>query len=151
MDDFKTALINNDLLTLNKIAKVDIHNHAVSSCTKKYLVKNGINLSGEKINDIQSLINFSRNYLTPLQLKEEGLRLLLQGNFENCIKTGVKVVCTEIDYKNCIRTFNSDINKYIEFLKSFKYDNLTILWDLGISRDDISRVSKYYLPDESAK
>ena len=135
MDDFKTALINNDLLTLNKIAKVDIHNHAVSSCTKKYLVKNGINLSGEKINDIQSLINFSRNYLTPLQLKEEDLRLLLQGNFENCIKTGVKVVCTEIDYKNCIRTFNSDINKYIEFLKSFKYDNLTILWDLGISRD----------------
>lgn len=135
MNDFKNALINNDLLTMNKIAKVDIHNHAVSSCTKEYLIEKGIDLSSDKIDNIESLINFSRKYLTPLQLEEQGLRLLLEGNFENCIKTGVKVVCTEIDYKNCIRTFNSDINKYIEFLKSFKYDNLTILWDLGISRD----------------
>ena len=60
---------------------------------------------------------------------------LLDGNFKNCIETGVRVVCTEIDYKNCIRTFNSDINQFIDFLKSFKYDNLSILWDLGISRD----------------
>lgn len=147
MEDFKTALINHNLLTMNKIAKVDIHNHAVSSCTKEYLIRNGINLSEEKINDIQSLINFSRSYLTPLQLKEEGLSLLLRGNFENCIKTGIKVVCTEIDYKNCIRTFNSDINKYIEFLKSFKYDNLIILWDLGISRDSYKEEYKPIIID----
>lgn len=135
MNDFKTAITNHDLLTMNKIGKIDIHNHAVSSCTREYLISKGIDLSNDKIYDIQSLINFSRKYLTPLQLEKQGLRLLLKGNFDNCIKTGVQIVCTEIDYKNCIRTFNSDINKYIEFLKSFKYDNLTILWDIGISRD----------------
>ena len=135
MTDFQNAIINNDILKLRNIDKIDIHNHAVSSCTKSYLINNGICLSEEKINDIQSLINFSRSYLSPLQLDINGLKLLLQGNFENCIKTGIKVVCTEIDYKNCIRTFNSDINQFIDFLKSFKYDNLSILWDLGISRD----------------
>ena len=135
MTDFQNAIINNDILKLRIIDKIDIHNHAVSSCTKSYLINKGISLSEEKINDIQSLINFSRSYLSPLQLDINGLKLLLEGNFENCIKTGVRVVCTEIDYKNCIRTFDSNINEFIDFLNSFKYDNLIILWDLGISRD----------------
>lgn len=135
MTDFQNAIIQNDILKLKNTDKIDIHNHAVSSCTKSYLINKGINLSEEKINDIQSLINFSRSYLSPLQLDVNGLKLLLKGNFENCIETGIKVVCTEIDYKNCIRTFGSNIKQFIDFLKSFKYDNLTILWDLGISRD----------------
>lgn len=132
---FEKALVNNDKILLSSINKIDIHNHAVSSCTKSYLINNGIILAEDKINDIQSLINFSRTYLSPLQLDINGLKLLLEGNFENCIKTGVKVVATEIDYKNCIRTFNSDIKEFISFLKSFEYENLKILWDLGISRD----------------
>ena len=135
MTDFQKAIINNDLLKLNSIKKVDIHNHAVSSCTKSYLINNGVSLSEEKINDIHSLIEFSRNYLSPLQLDIKGLKFLLDGNFKNCIETGVRVVCTEIDYKNCIRTFDYNIKQFIDFLKSFKYDNLKILWDLGISRD----------------
>ncbi len=135
MDNFKNVLISNDLNALKNIDKIDIHNHSVSSCTKKYLIDHGINIFNDKIDDIQSLINFSRKYLTPLQLDEEGLAMLLNGNFENCIDTGVKYVSTEIDYKNCIRTFNSDVDKFIEFLKSFKYNNLKIFWDLGISRD----------------
>lgn len=135
MTYFQKAIIDNDILKLKSIKKVDIHNHAVSSCTRLYLINNGIVLSEEKINDIQSLINFNRKYLSPLQLDKNGLKLLLEGNFDNCIKTGIRIVCTEIDYKNCIRTFDSNINEFIDFLKSFKYDNLNILWDLGISRD----------------
>ena len=135
MYDFKKAIIENNINLLTSIEKVDIHNHGVSSCTKDYLINKGINIANDSINDIQSLINFSRSYLTPLQLDVEGLRLLLTGNFENSIKTVIKVVCTEIDYKNCIRTFNSNINDFITFLDSFKYDNLKIYWDLGISRD----------------
>lgn len=34
-----------------------------------------------------------------------------------------------------MRTFNSNIDLFIDFLKSFKYDNLIILWELSISRD----------------
>ncbi len=132
---FEKALKDNDKKLLVSIPKIDIHNHAVSSCTKSYLKKQGIKLSEEKIDNISSLIEFSRTYLTPLQLDYNGLKILLKGNFENCIKTGVNIVSTEIDYKNCIRTFNSDVNKFINFLKSFKYKNLKILWDLGISRD----------------
>ncbi len=135
MNDFKIAVINNDLGLLNTIEKVDIHNHAITSCTKEYLIKHNIKLSNDKINDIESLINFSRSNLTPLQLEESGLKLLLEGNFENCIETGVTIVGTSIDYKTCIRTFNSDIEKFINFLKSFEYKNLKILWDLHISRD----------------
>lgn len=147
MTDFQNAIIYDDILTLRNIDKVDIHNHAVSSCTKTYLIDNGINLSEDKINDIQSLISFSRSYLSPLQLDINGLKLLLKGNFENCINTGIKVVCTEIDYKNCIRTFNSDVKQFIDFLQSFKYDNLTILWDLGISRDSYKEEYKQVILD----
>ena len=135
MENFKVALINNDISLLKGVEKVDIHNHAITSCTKEYLIKHNIKLSNDKINDIESLINFSRSNLTPLQLEESGLKLLLEGNFENCIETGVTIVGTSIDYKTCIRTFNSDIEKFINFLKSFEYKNLKILWDLHISRD----------------
>ena len=113
---FEKALINNDKILLASLDKIDIHNHAVSSCTKEYLMNKGINIAETKIEDIQSLINFSRTYLSPMQLDKNGLKLLLEGNFANCIKTGVKVVATEIDYKNCIRTFNSNINEFINFL-----------------------------------
>jgi len=147
MKSFKEALINEDIAELNNIPKIDIHNHAVSSCTKDYLINKGINFSEDEINDIQSLINFSRKYLSPLQLDKEGLELLLKGNFENCINTGIKVVSTEIDYKNCIRTFNSNIEEFINFLKSFKYNDLTIMWDLGISRDSYKEEYKQIIID----
>ncbi len=133
--DFEKYLQNSDVKSLKRVPKVDIHNHAISSCRKSYLTSHGIQLSVDKINDIESLINFSRSYLTPLQQSYNGLKLLLEGTFEACLETGVTVVGTSIDYKDCIRTFNSDVNAFIEFLKSFKYENLTILWDLGISRD----------------
>lgn len=135
MDHFKKAIIDNNISDLKSIYKVDIHNHAITSCTKEYLINHGIQLSNDKIDDIQSLINFSRSNLRSLQLEEKGLRLLLEGNFENCIETGVKIVGTSIDYKVCIRTFNYDVDRFIEFLKSFKYKNLEIFWDLSISRD----------------
>ena len=135
MDHFKKAIIDNNISDLKSIYKVDIHNHAITSCTKEYLINHGIQLSNDKIDDIQSLINFSRSNLKSLQLEEKGLRLLLEGNFENCIETGVKIVGTSIDYKVCIRTFNYDVDRFIEFLKSFKYKNLEIFWDLSISRD----------------
>ena len=135
MKDFKQSIIDNDISSLRTIDKVDIHNHAITSCTKEYLISKGIRLAADKITDIESLINFSRSNLSPLQQIESGLRLLLVGNFENCINTGVKIVGTSIDYKVCMRTFNGDISKFINFLKTFKYDELEILWDLHISRD----------------
>lgn len=133
--NFERALQNNNKELLAKIPKIDIHNHAVSSCQKSYLIDHGIQLSEDKINDIESLINFSRSYLDPIKKDYEGLKLLLDGTFEACLKTGVNVVFTSIDYKECLRTFNSNIDLFIDFLKSFKYDNLIILWELSISRD----------------
>lgn len=133
--EFKNAIINHNKYELSKIPKVDIHNHAVYSSDRLYLVNHGVNLPNIKINNIESLIFYSRDYIQPIQYEKDGLKLLLEGNFENCIKTGVSVVETEIDYKNCIKIFNSNVNDFIDFLKSFKYDNLLIFWDLGISRD----------------
>ena len=135
MNAFSEAIITNDIEKLKKIDKVDIHNHGILSGTKKYLIDHGINLPTGKINNIQSFINFCGTYIKPLQLKEEGLKLLLEANFANCIETGVKYVSTQIDFRSCIRTFDSDIEKFIDFLKSFQYDNLTIKWDLLISRE----------------
>ena len=135
MIDFKSALESNDRNALNNISKVDIHNHASYSCSKEYLSNNGISIGNDIVNDIESLIQFSRKYITPLKQTEQGLYLLLKGNLENCIKTGITFVSTDIDYKDCIRTFDSDVSKFVEFLDQFKYDNLKIEWIIEISRD----------------
>ena len=132
---FINAIKNNDKEEMSKIMKVDIHNHASYSCSKKYLINNGISIGNEKVNNIESLIQFSRKYITPIKQTEQGLYLLLKGNFENCINTGISYVSTDIDFKDCIRTFNSDIDEFIKFLNRFKYDNLEIEWIIEISRD----------------
>lgn len=135
-NDFINFLEKNDVEMLKKVEKTDLHNHATYSCTKKYLVDSGISLPpDDSVTDIASLNSFIRTYINPLQYNIDTLPILLKGNFENCISTGVKIVAPSIDYKSCIRVFNSDINKFIKFLQNFQYENLIILWDLGISRD----------------
>lgn len=132
---FIQALKENDKEMMSKISKVDLHNHASYSCKFDYLKDNNISIGNEKVNNIESLIQFSRKYITPLKQTKEGLYLLLNGNFINCINTGVSFVSTDIDYKDCIRTFDSDVSKFIDFLSKFKYDNLKIEWIIEISRD----------------
>lgn len=132
---FIEGLKNNNKELLAKVQKIDIHNHAAYSCKKSYLTKNNIQLPEQKIYDIASLNEFSKSYINPIQYTEEGLKFLLRGDFDNCIKTGVKVVSPSVDYKACVRIFDSNIEEFISFLQTFKYDNLKILWDLGISRD----------------
>ena len=135
MISFKNAIKSNNLKQLSKISKVDLHNHAACSCTKEWLIKNNINLSNDEVTDIYSLNNFCKKHINPIHYTQNGLTILLNGNFDNCIKTGVKIVGASIDYKICIKVFNNNINDYINFLKSFERNNLIILWDLGISRD----------------
>lgn len=132
---FIQALKENDKEMMSKISKVDLHNHASYSCKFDYLKDNNISIGNEKVNNIESLIQFNRKYITPLKQTKEGLYLLLNGNFINCINTGVSFVSTDIDYKDCIRTFDSDVSKFIDFLSKFKYDNLKIEWIIEISRD----------------
>lgn len=135
MNSFKNALENNNINDLIAFPKVDIHNHAILSGTKDFLKKNGITLPNMNIYNIESFINYCRNNISELPKQKNGLKLLLKGGFENCINTGVIIVAAEISYKSCINVFNSNITDFVNFLKSFKYDNLEIHWDLGISRD----------------
>lgn len=132
---FIEGLKNNNKKLLERVPKIDIHNHAAYSCKKSYLIENSILLPEQKIYDIASLNQFSKSYINPIQYTKEGLKLLLKGTFDNCIKTGVKVVSPSVDYKACIRIFDSNIEEFISFLQTFEYNNLKILWDLGISRD----------------
>ena len=141
--------INNDYLDyIKKQEKAEFHNHATTSCHLDFLREKGLNVPSEQnIYDIQSLINFSRQYITPLEMNADTLRILLDGNFQNCIETGIKVVNTSIDYKICMRSFNGNIDKFINFLKSFNYGNLTILWDIAISRDSYNEEHRNLLLD----
>lgn len=132
---FIQGLKENNKEKLSKVAKVDLHNHGSYSCRRDYLAGNGITIGNEQISDIQTLIEYSRKYITPLKSTEQGLHLLLKGNFENCVDTGISLVSTNIDFKDCIRTFNSDVLRFIEFLKKFKCDALKIQWIIEISRD----------------
>lgn len=133
---FIQALTNSNKEKMQMIPKADLHNHAVFSCDREYLLKNGIDIpTNEKVNNITDLINFARKYIKPLQNNIEGLTLLLNGTFEKCLQTGVSVVDTDIDYKICIQVFENDVNKFVDFLTTFKYDNLQIRWIVDISRD----------------
>ena len=144
MNKFEKALINNDIEVLRKIPKTDIHNHGILSGTKKYAQEHGIEIPNEKTTNIKTFVDYCRTYIKPIQLEEKGMRTLLEGNFDNCLKTGVKYVATQIEFKSCIRTFNSDVDRFINFLKSFQYDNLKIYWDLSISRDTFAEDYEKY-------
>ncbi len=134
--NFIEALTTSNQEKMKAIPKADLHNHAVFSCDRDYLIKNCIDIpSNERVNNITDLINFARKYIKPLQNNIEGLTLLLNGTFEKCLETGVSIVDTDIDYKICIQVFDNDVNKFVEFLKTFKYDHLQIRWVIDISRD----------------
>lgn len=133
MENFIDALKNGS--NLSKFRKVDFHNHATYSCPRSYLTKNGIRMPKKHVIGISAMVQFLRTFVGPLMNKIDGLKLLLQGNFENCIATGVRVVNTSINYKVCTRTFKGDISDFLDFLSEFKYDNLKINWILDISRD----------------
>ncbi len=134
--NFIEALKNNDKELMCKIEKADLHNHAVFSCDKSYLIKHNINIpTDEKIANISDLIKFARTYIKPIQETTEGLSILLNGTFEKCIETGVSVVDTNIDYKICIYLFNNNEKAFVNYLKTFNYNHLKIRWIIDISRD----------------
>ena len=134
--NFIQSLKNNDYEMLKQFPKADLHNHAVFSCDREYLIKNGINIpSNERVNNITDLINFARKYIKPLQNDKDGLTILLNGTFGKCLKSGVNIVDTDIDYKICIQVFDKNVEEFVNFLKKFTYNNLKIRWVIDISRD----------------
>lgn len=134
--NFIQALIESNKEQMQRIPKADLHNHAVFSCDRKYLIKNDIDIPlNEKVNNISDLINFARKYIKPLQNNIDELTILLNGTFEKCLETGVSIVDTDMDYKICIQVFDNNVNNFVNFLKTFKYNNLQIRWVIDISRD----------------
>ena len=133
---FIEALKNLDKAELMMISKGDLHNHAVFSCDREYLLNNNVNIPlDQKVNNISDLVDFARKYIKPLQNDKDGLSILLNGTFKKCLETGVMIVDTNIDYKICIQVFNYNVDEFISFLKMFTYDNLKIHWVIDISRD----------------
>lgn len=134
--DFISALKNNNKDSLVNINKVDLHNHTIYSCERVYLNNFGYNLPKEiKVTDIATLISFAHKYISPIKQSVEGLTVLINGMIEKCKSSGVKIVDTELDYKTCIFAFDSDVNRFVNYLKQFNTTNLTINWFIDISRD----------------
>ena len=133
---FINALETKDKKELAKIPKYDLHHHAVFSCDRNYLEYNNYSIpESENVKDISSLISFARNYIKPIQNSPHGLTVLINGMIQKCLDTGVLAVDTDIDYKICLTLFNSNVNKFINFLSQFKPSNLQIKWIIDISRD----------------
>lgn len=134
--NFIEALKNSNKEKLRQIPKADLHNHAVFSCDREYLIQNNIDIPlDQRVNNISDLINFARKYIKPLQNNKEGLSMLLNGTFEKCLETGVSIVDTNIDYKICIQVFDGNVSEFVSFLKNFQYKSLKIHWIIDISRD----------------
>lgn len=148
MSTFIECLKNNSLDSLKNYPKTDLHNHGLYSSNIEYLNSNGLNLS-----DNSSVVNFETFYqyikenFSTIESDKKNIEILLKGTFDNCIKTGVTFVSTGIDYKRCIRLFDSNINDFIEFLNNFKYDNLKIQWILEISRDSYKVEHKEFIKE----
>ena len=133
---FEQVLKNGDKNALADFAKSDLHNHAVFSCDRDYLLKAGYNVpSPNSVCNIATLIAYARNNIKPIQNNLQGLRCLLQGLISKCLLSGVSVVDSDIDYKICITLFESNVTKFVEFLQNISHPQLTIRWIIDISRD----------------
>ena len=136
MCDFKKGIGTE--ATVETIKKL-MNNVGISTADRdiaKYALENNVNVIVEKpattnLEDLEYLINL-------LLIAKPILEPAIERDFEKWIGQDVVIVPqkfvefrkdirtgeTEIDYKNCIRTFNSDVNEFISFLKSFEYENM---------------------------
>jgi adenosine deaminase len=118
---------------------VDLHNHSTAGGTQRYLNEHGLYIPiKDNYNGIEELNCIWGKCLNDAQNTKEGLTLLLDANFKNCIASNVKVVYPTISYRYISPTsklFPNDPNAFIDFLKQFQYDGLRIDWILNINRD----------------
>ena len=76
MNEFINALKKNDKDKIKSLPKADLHNHAVFSCRRDYLIQNNVVIpKSENITSISTLISFARNYIKPLQNNIDGLNV----------------------------------------------------------------------------
>ncbi|MDR0461918.1 MAG: hypothetical protein LBG88_01120 [Christensenellaceae bacterium] len=117
----------------------DLHNHSFAGGTPEFLEDHGLHFPRvERVNGIEHMNEIWNEYLYKHQYDLHALSLLLKANFENCRQTGVKTVAPSITYRLVDKEkgiFPDAPEKFIEFLKSFKHDDLTINWILSINRD----------------
>lgn len=137
---FVKAIESFDKKAMEDIKKADLHSHTLYSMDREYLEREGhIIPKSEGVCDIASLIDFSRKYIKPIIQTKQGLKILIEGMIEKCKLSGVSIVDSDIDFKICMITFDSNVAEFINFLKQFENKDLKIRWVLDISRDSYNQ------------
>ncbi|MDR0462033.1 MAG: hypothetical protein LBG88_01705 [Christensenellaceae bacterium] len=142
---FENALETNNNQALKTFDKVDLHNHGLLSCTRKWATDGFVGKDGKKmpfdsVKTIDEFLDYFKKQEKPSRkyLYDHNY-FLLYGNLQNCVDTGIKVVSPSIPYRTFKELFISenDADTTIWFLQQIEnqFPQLKILWDIGIPRE----------------
>jgi len=144
---FKNSLINNDIETLRKVPKTDLHNHFYLGGNREYIKK----MSGKFVNPLKSTLSsmdemhkWVDDNLSDIFAGIEGRQLALEASFIQAKIDGVKVLEFGEDIWGNSKYYNSDVSNIIRMFNDTRdrvAPDIDLKLQIGISRhcniDDI--------------
>lgn len=146
---FKDSLINNDIESLRKVPKTDLHNHFYLGGNRDYIEKKTGKYIHPLTNTLSSMDEMHKwvDYnLSEIFAGLEGRRLALEASFIQAKRDGVKVLEFGEDIWGNSKYYNSDVSNIIKLFYETRdriAPDIELKLQIGISRhcniDDISR------------
>ena len=140
-ETFKLALIKNDKELFKKIAKGDLHNHALLGSNRKQFNKKYPNKNLEHFefeSDISSLSRYIKNNIIDISTTSLGQLTLFECTILSALEDGITILEMSVDYRLVFEAYNNNFKKYVDDLMTLKNKYKTkiqLSYDLGISNN----------------
>lgn len=135
---FINSLKNNNLDTLKKMPKSDLHNHATRGGNIRYLIpdyENSNYAPPVKFNDLSQMQEWYEGVIKPYFNGKEGFVKRIKGSFLQAKKDGVKKLVLGFGIDD-MKFFNN-INEYVDFMKNLKdeiFPNINFIPEICLVR-----------------
>ena len=139
---FIESLKTKNYKTFKKVPKGDLHVHGILGSNRTIFKSSfGIKLPIFKTaKDFNNLTEYIRDNIVPLSNIKNNHIKLIELAIKTAINDGVTKIDLSVDYRTSIFQFDNDISSFINILKKIKdkyeKNNITINFDLGISRNN---------------
>lgn len=144
---FEDVLLRNDLDTLRKIPKSDLHNHQ-SRAANKHDLERWLNIkipSFSKVNSVYEMDNWYRQNIKGLTATRERFELKIQSAFYEAKRENIKVLCLSIGPGDK-QYFDNDIQEFIITIEKYRKEiapDITFIPEISLCRTDNNDFNQY--------
>ncbi len=146
---FTSALIGNDIETLRKIPKSDLHNHQ-SRGANKHDLEQWLNIKIPAFHKVTSVIEMDswyRQNIKYLTRTRETFEMKIKSAFYEAKRETIEVLCLSIGPGD-MQYFNNDINEFIDAIEKYRNEiapDITFIPELSLCRTDNNDINQYQI------